>query len=162
MLGCLLLWLVFDRELKRSRKAEARLAGDEARFRWLIENQSEPIAVLDPAANILYANPAWQTAFHYELDELRDANLLDLVHPLDRPRVQTALRTNDVLHAIPCRLSADYGVWHDVELQLQAHADTSTSVVRIRDLRETPDVPLPQPELLTDEKLKTAEKRVAE
>src|SRR5439155_11876683 len=133
VLGCLLFWLVFDRELRRSWKAQGRLATDEARFRWLIENQSEPIAVLDPTGNLLYVNPAWQTAFHYQLDELQGGNLLELVHPDDRPRVQSTL-ANAVQHAIPCRLSADYGVWHDVELQCQAHNDSSTSVVRIRDV----------------------------
>jgi hypothetical protein len=33
LLACLLFWLLFDRELRRSWKAQARLAGDEARFR---------------------------------------------------------------------------------------------------------------------------------
>ena len=33
LLGCLLFWLLFDRELRRSWKAQSRLAGDEARFR---------------------------------------------------------------------------------------------------------------------------------
>jgi PAS domain S-box-containing protein len=165
MLGCLLFWLLFDRELRRSWKAQSRLAGNEARFRWLIENQSEPLAVLDNVGNILYVNPVWKTAFGYELDELQNGNLLELVHPQDRPRIQTALRTNDAQHAIPCRLSADYGVWHDVELQCQQHDDAGTSVVRVHDVRETPDVPMhPQPELLPDatEKLKAAETRMNE
>src|SRR5262249_53060024 len=158
MLGCLLFWLVFDRELRRSWKYQGRLATDEARFRWLIENQSEPIAVLDPTGNLLYVNPAWQATFHYQLDELNGANLFEMVHPDDRVRVRTALAANDTHRAIPCRLSADYGVWHDVELQCQAHTDTGTTVLRIRDMRETPDVPMmPQPELLNDEKLRAAE-----
>jgi PAS domain S-box-containing protein len=163
LLGCLLFWLLFDRELRRSWKAQSRLAGDEARFRWLVENQSEPIAVLDRSGAILYVNPIWKTAFGYQLDDLRGANLLDFIHAEDRPRAQAALAANDVQHAVPCRLSADYGVLHDVEMQCQPHGDAETSVVRFRDVRETPDVPMhPQPELLMEEKHRAAETRVAE
>lgn len=165
IVGCLLFWLLFDRELRRSWKAQARLADDEARFRSLIENHAEPIAVLDGVANILYANPAWQGAFHYEQDDLRHRNLLELIHPQDRMQVQLALQSGDLRTAVACRLSADYGIWHDVEVQCQAQADPGTMVVRIRDVRETSDVPMqPQPELLRDvhEECKVAEARVAE
>ena len=137
VLACLLLWLLFDRELRRRWKAQAQLAGDEARFRWLVEKQSEPIAVLDSAANILYVNPAWKTAFGYELDELQDSNFLELIHAQDRPRIQIALQSNDAHHAIACRLRADYGIWHEVEMHCQPHDDAGTSVVRVHDVRET-------------------------
>jgi PAS domain S-box-containing protein len=159
VLGCLLFWVLFDRELRRSWKARARLAGNEARFRSLVEGQAEPIAVLDTAGTMLYVNPAWQTAFGYRLDELQDGNLFELIHEADRPRVLVALRSEGVQRGIPCRLRADYGVWHDVELHCQPHDE---SVVRIRDVRETPDVPLPQPELLNEVKLKETEARLAE
>src|SRR5262249_13753676 len=79
-LGCLLFWLLFDRELRRSWKSRSRLADNEARFRWLVENQSEPIVVLDAAGAILYVNPIWHTAFGYELDELQAANFFDMIH----------------------------------------------------------------------------------
>ena len=165
LLGCLIFWLLFDRELRRSWKAQSRLAVDEARFRALVENQSEPIAVLDPAGNILYANPVWKTAFGYEGDDLQDRNLLELIHVDDRARVQSALSSNAVQYAVPCRLAADYGIWHDVEMQCQPHDDAGTTVVRFHDVRETPELPMhPQPELLPDsaDKLKTAEARLAE
>jgi PAS domain S-box-containing protein len=165
LLACLLFWLLFDRELRRSWKAQARLAGDEAHFRWLVEKQSEPIAVVDSAANILYVNPAWKSAFGYELDELQNGNLLELIHAEDRPSIQTAMQSNDVHHAIACRLRADYGIWHEVEMLCQPHDGAGTSVVRVHDVRETPDLPIhPQPELLlaSGEKLKAAEARLAE
>ena len=130
LLGCLIFWLLFDRELRRSWKAQSRLAVDEARFRSLVENQSEPIAVLDSAGCILYANPVWKTAFGYEETDLQDRSLLELIHADDRARVQSNLRSNVVQYAIPCRLAADYGIWHDVEMQCQPHDDAGTTVVR--------------------------------
>jgi signal transduction histidine kinase len=39
LLGSLLFWLLFDRELRRSWKAQSRLAGDDAHFRLLVEKQ---------------------------------------------------------------------------------------------------------------------------
>src|SRR5205807_235564 len=151
LVGCLLFWLVFDRELRRSWKASARLADSEARFRSLVENHADPIAVLDPAANIVYVNPAWQSAFGYEPDDLMRSNLLELIHPSDRPQIQCALQANDPHIAFTCKLKADYGVWHDVEMQCQAQPDAGATVVRFRDVRETPDVPMqPQPELLPE------------
>ena len=86
--------------------------------------------------NIQYVNPAWQTAFNYVLDELRGRNLFELIHVEDRPRVQTALQTYDVHSTTKCRLSADYGIWHDTEMQCQEHDDEKTAVVRFHDFRE--------------------------
>ncbi len=165
MLGCLLFWLLFDRELRRTWKARSRLAGNEARFRALVENQSEPIAVLDPAGTISYVNPAWKSSFGLDQDDLVGGNLLERIHVEDRPRVVAAWQSNDAPYAVPCRLSADYGVWHDVEMHCQQHGDDGTLVVRFRDAGESSDVPMhPQPELLPDvgEKYKFAEARVTE
>lgn len=151
LLGCLLFWLVFDRELRRSWKTQARLAADEARFRWLVENQTEPIAVLDPVGTIVYVNPAWRTVFNLDQADLVGSNLLERIHPDDRQRVQSTLFSSDAPYAVPCRLGADYGVWHDVEMHCQQHADNGSAVVRFRDIGESSDVPMqPQPELLID------------
>jgi PAS domain S-box-containing protein len=171
ILGCVLMWLVFDRALRRSWKANARLSDSETRFRSLVENQAEPIAVIDGGAIVVYANPAWKTAFGYELDELLGANLLELVHADDRLRVRALLQSSQTPAPIPCRLSADYGVWHDVELVCQAHTGADLTAVRVRDVRETPEMPIvPHAEMLHDPapvedltpKLQTAGTRIAE
>ena len=140
LLGCMMLWLVFDRELRRRVKIQNRLAGAEAHFRSLVEHQPDPVAVLDPAMNIQYVNPAWQTTFHFVLDDLPGRNLFELIDAKDRPRVQLALQTYDVLSTTKCRLSADYGIWHDVEMQCQEHDDEKTAVVRFHDLRESTEI----------------------
>src|SRR5205823_2877086 len=99
--GCALLWLVFDRELRRSWKARTRLAESEQRYRGLIEN------------------------------------------------------------------GADYGVWHDVELQCEAHPQENVMIVRVRDVRETPEFKAPKPvekapqPTVAPEQLQEAEARIA-
>lgn len=164
ILGCVLMWLVFDHELQRAWQANAKLTASETRFRTLIENQAEPIAVIDPAAVIQYANPAWKPAFGRNVDELQGGNLLDLVHADDRVRVRTILGRTfgpdswaglpgkpDLREPIACRLAADYGVWHDVELVCQAHTGENLTAVRVRDVRETPEMPiLPHAEMLPE------------
>ncbi len=165
LVGCVLFWLVFDRELRRSWKAESRLADERDRFRALVEDHVEPIAVVDGLANILYANPAWQTSLNYQPNELRNRNLLDMIHPQDRAQAHTAMRSPDPHTATACRLSADYGVWRQVEIRWQALAEADTLVVRIRAAQETADVPMPpQPELLHDhhEEWQAAEARAAD
>ncbi len=175
ILGCVLMWLVFDRALRRSWKANARLSDSEARFRSLVENQAEPIAVIDGGGAIDYANPAWKTVFGYELDELQGDNLFELIHADDRLRVR-ALLVGQALQPdsqvpIPCRLSADYGVWHDVELVCQAHTGANLTAVRVRDVREMPEMPIvPHAEMLHEPapaedltpKLQAAQTRLAE
>ncbi len=168
-LGCLLLWLIFDRELRRSWKARARLAQSEQRFRSLIENHGEPMAVLDGTACMAYVSPAWKDAFNLDPEDLLGTPLLDLIHADDRARVLSALQSRIAQAAVPCRLSADYGVWHDVEMQCQPHAEENSLVVRFHDVRETPEfVPVvhhvepPAQDVVPLQQLQDAKTQIAE
>lgn len=166
ILGCVMLWLVFDRELQRSWKMHSRLADAEVRFRGLIENDAEPLAVVDGAGAVVYASPAWQTAFGREPADLLGAPLMSLIHVDDRSRVLTALQ-NRAATSMPCRLSGDYGVWHDVEMHVRPQSSDNTIVVRIGDVREAPEfTPAPTIELHPDaeltQKLQDAQARIKE
>lgn len=161
ILGTLLMWIVFDREMRRVWKRHARLALDEARFRSLVELQSDALAVLDAAGNIVYINPAWQSAFGYESSELLGRGFYDLIHADDRVRA----RTCPAQTPLACRLSADYGIWHDVELLSQTPAEDGTVIVRLRDLRETMQEVPPKPIATTpevDPRLQQQQDRIAE
>ncbi len=137
ILGCILMWIVFDRELRRCWKREARLAEEEARYRSLVESQPDAVALLDAQGAIVYVNPAWKTAFGYESEILLGRRLMELIHPDDRTRVYS----NQAQASIACRLSADFGIWHDVEMCMER--GKQSSVVRLRELPETPDTPNP-------------------
>jgi PAS domain S-box-containing protein len=137
LLGGAAAWLVFDRELHRRRLAQLRLGAAATHFRSLVEQQPDPIAVLDSSAAIVYASAAWQSAFQYPPTELQGRNLYELIHPADRPRVQLACEQRDLVNGVACRLSADYGIWHDVELRCQQYDGEWPLAVHIRNLRET-------------------------
>ncbi len=127
VLGCFVLALIFDRELRRMWKAKERLTEGDARYRAWIENDAEPIAVLDTNGTVVYANGAWQTEFQLDPYALEGTPLLQLIHADDRPRVSSAGQG-----AILCRLRGDYGIWHDVELHLGSRAEDGAKVVRCR------------------------------
>ncbi len=154
LLGGVLLWLLFDRELRRSNRKLAELTQSEARFRAMVEHHQNAVAVLDRKGIILFANSVWSSAFHYNKEELVGRPILDLIHTQDRARIQHILETDTVEPPAPCRLSGEYGVWHDVELVCHDRDGVNAYVVELRNLRETSDVPMPthdakQPEPMT-------------
>ena len=91
---------------------------------------------------------------------------MSLIHVDDRSRVLTAVQGGSK-SATNCRISGDYGVWHDVELRVSPHPSDNTIVVRLGDVRETPEfTEAPQIDMQPDpaalQKLHDAEARVAE
>ncbi|MSU78178.1 MAG: PAS domain S-box protein [Gemmataceae bacterium] len=143
LLGGVLLWLLFDRELRRSSIKLAEVTQSEARFRSMAEYHSNAVAVLDRAGIIQYGNGVWSSAFNYDQDELLGRPLLELIHDEDRARVQRVLETDTVEPPLACRLSTDYGVWHDVELVCHDRDGVNAYVVELRNLRQSHDVPMP-------------------
>jgi two-component system, NarL family, sensor histidine kinase UhpB len=88
--GLLLIW--HGRQLRRSWETVRVLQQRLARFQVLVEKSSDGISLIDPEGVILYASPSTTRVMGYTPDELVGQDCLDLVHPEDRPRVQTRLR----------------------------------------------------------------------
>src|SRR5580658_4873681 len=64
-----------------------RVSGD--RFRMLVKNSSDVIAVVGDKLELLYANPAGERMLGYTVDNELGRNMLDLVHPADREAIAT-------------------------------------------------------------------------
>jgi len=67
---------------ERSR-AEAHLRTSEERFRALVENGSDGIALGDREGNVLYTSPAITRILGYSVEEFVGKNFLTLLHPDD-------------------------------------------------------------------------------
>ncbi|HET7435744.1 MAG TPA: EAL domain-containing protein [Thermoanaerobaculia bacterium] len=74
------------------RRAEVARAQSEDRFRALVENSSEGIALVDARGNFLYTGPSTQRLLGYPNDSLIGRNFAELVHPSELEHARRRLR----------------------------------------------------------------------
>jgi two-component system, cell cycle sensor histidine kinase and response regulator CckA len=79
------------RDITDRKQAEQQLKHSEQRFRALIENSSDGIALVDAQGKILYASASTTRVLGYTPEELVGRNGLDLVHADDRKQTQDML-----------------------------------------------------------------------
>ncbi|HYC88675.1 MAG TPA: EAL domain-containing protein [Thermoanaerobaculia bacterium] len=98
-------------------EAEEERAKSDERFRALVENAAEGIALIDARGQILYAGPSTQRVLGY--DELAASNLLALVHPEDLELAKRHLRMLGAAEgtelACELRLRNAAGEWRWIE-----------------------------------------------
>jgi len=79
-------------EVTARRQAEEALRASEERFRALVQNASDLIAVLEADGAVRYESPSHLRVLGRVAGGHAGASVLDLVHPDDRPQVEDALR----------------------------------------------------------------------
>jgi diguanylate cyclase (GGDEF)-like protein/PAS domain S-box-containing protein len=80
------------RAIEGVKQIEKRAAGrSEARFRSLVQNSSDLIAVLDERGDFTYLAPSVHSVLGFEADELIGVQFAELLHADERAAIETAL-----------------------------------------------------------------------
>ena len=80
------------RDITERKRAEELLRLKEQRFRSLIENSSDAIALFSADGKILYASPSTPTVIGFATEELLRFKVYELVHPEDRRTLAESFR----------------------------------------------------------------------
>jgi len=108
LLALALVWLLFIEALRSlvlsQRQTAAKLRESEERYRLLVENQGEGIALVDTQENFVFVNPAAEQIFGVGVGELQGKNLRAFTTP------------------------AQFGIWQDQTRRCQAGEKTSYEV----------------------------------
>ena len=127
-------------EVLRHTQAEAAL---ERRFRALIENSSDGIALFDLEGTFLYASPATTRILGYPPDEVLGWKVLDLVHPEEREDFKTRFaalkdKSSGIMTA-SCRVQHRDSSWRWIGIvanNLTAEPSVQGIVCNYRDITE--------------------------
>jgi PAS domain S-box-containing protein len=138
-------------EKKRARaeqqRAEQKLKESEERFRALIENSSDGIALISKDATILYTSASTRRLLGYSAEELVGRDALELMHPHDLASVRKCF--NELLrrpgHTISRQLRYKHrdGSWRWIEAtgkNLLAEPSVQAIVSNYRDITERREV----------------------
>ena len=133
-----------EAEDRRARKrAEAALRDSEARFRTLIENALDIIAILDADGTYRYASPSHERASGFTPAELVGRNGFDFIHPDDAPRLMQlmaeGLATGRATAVVEYRFRCKDGSWRYVEgaaRNLIGDSQVQGVIVNARDITE--------------------------
>jgi diguanylate cyclase (GGDEF)-like protein/PAS domain S-box-containing protein len=131
------------RDITEQRAAQAEVQKNEERFKALIENSSDVVALMDPAGVCLYVSPSAQRVLGYRVDELQGKNSFRLVHPADVEFAQSEfaelLMEPNGHRTIEIRLRHRNGSWRWVEAvgsNLLTDPNIRSAVVNFRDITD--------------------------
>ncbi|HVN88104.1 MAG TPA: PAS domain S-box protein [Candidatus Binatia bacterium] len=109
-----------EAEERRARlQAEAALRASEERFRSVIQNAPDLIAIIDAAGKYRYVNPAHERVYGVTVAALTGSDAFDTLHPDDArelmPRLAEAMRSGEKMATVEYRIRHRNGTWHHVE-----------------------------------------------
>ncbi|HXJ96403.1 MAG TPA: PAS domain S-box protein [Terriglobia bacterium] len=133
-----------EQEMRRARAwAENEVRQREKRFRALIENSSDGIALVGPDGRFLPSTPATGAALGWSPDDVQGCNLFEFVHPEDLSNAATVFADvlGDPSRAIPFQLRCRNhdGSWRWAEgvgRNLLADPSVQAVVIHYRDITE--------------------------
>ncbi len=129
--------------LSRAERSAEALRSSEERFRKLVENSTDALALVSNVGSILDAGPSIERVLGYRSDDFVGRNGFDLVYPEDLGRTEQALLKAVQLPRVPvrheCRILRAQGDWIAVEAfitNLLDEPSVGAIVVNFRDVSE--------------------------
>jgi PAS domain S-box-containing protein len=123
-------------------RARKQLAEQETRFRSLIENALDVIAVLQPDGVIRYVSPSVERVLGYAPEEMIGRNALDFIHPEERAGVVARMegaRADSPPLVASFRFLSEEGDWRVLEAfgrNLTDSPEVGGLVINCRDVTE--------------------------
>ncbi len=125
------------------RSSEEAVRAGEQRFRALVQNAPDMIAVISAQGELRYASPSIGRVLGHAPAAITGQNVLTWVHPDDQPRAQAAIAESVAgpggAFQAEYRVADAAGGWHDLEVvsvNLLADAAIGGIVLNIRDVSE--------------------------
>ncbi|MFO0937381.1 MAG: PAS domain S-box protein [Gemmataceae bacterium] len=84
--------IIFSEDISERKRSFLALQESEAKFRSVFENAATGIGITDPQGRFVQCNPAYCAIFGLSEDELRSADLAELIHPDDRDENMSLIR----------------------------------------------------------------------
>jgi PAS domain S-box-containing protein len=131
------------RDITERTRAERVIRESEERFRGLIENATDHIAVVDAAGCIDYQSPSAQRLLGYAPDEVVGQQITDFIHPDDRGIARGGMvraLANEPAKTVEYRIRHRDGRWRvfqSIGRLMPEHGGRKLIVVNSRDVTET-------------------------
>lgn len=130
-------------EIAERQRVESALAKSEAKFRALVQNSSDLIAVLDADGTITYQSPCSRDILGLPPEELEGKNIFDFVHPDDvstaSASFKESLNNPGKTQVAEYRFRNQDGLWHYLESKSNfsgSEHNLNGVVVNSRDITE--------------------------
>jgi diguanylate cyclase (GGDEF)-like protein/PAS domain S-box-containing protein len=141
-IGLLIFFAEKSRRANELRMAEER-ARKDARFRSMIQNSSDVIAILDASGEICYTSPSVRRVLGFEPEERVGRPALASIHPEDFQRAKEAMKRilsePDATHQEELRAMHADGTWRWIELSaknLLSDSNVAGIVLNYRDVTD--------------------------
>ena len=119
--------VITARDISDRKRAEAQLLRSEARFRLMVQNSSDVVAIMDVDSLLTYVSPSIERLLGYTAEELMGRSVFELLSVTEAER----------LRSLPFREIDGTSV----ELRIQAtDGQVKTAEVAVTDMRHQPEV----------------------